>query len=379
MLNPKQHNIATGPQGQRWSDDMIKSDERWENQAERDLGPAYRADVAKTHAGESSHYYPGQGGPGTQSQGKLFHDPKPTDPVRWPRGYTPERQSDVEVSIAPFTGGYGGLQQGDEILAARTRNTVARSSMPERDLSSVSKGFEDPIEIMQKGGPGFTGGSYIDKHRRVALGDNVNAHTVLHEMGHAVSAARKTDGMVGDQQVASNWQSASATGGVTFGKVAGAEEARADIYGTRHAKRMSGEPHLRTDDYDPSHYQYGYEQRYAETAFAQEYANEHMRQGVERPSEIKKRQRGEEQKEQRAQSLGPPKPSPHLFQRPGKYESIDHPMPTEPDFGQYGATAAATGEDIGTIPVSGGLPQDISNSVLRRQRQTDRLRKERGL
>lgn len=381
-LQPKQFNIAHGPQGQRWDDSMTKADDRWRSVSVREHGRAYAEDVTKTHiAAEegktaNTSYYPGQGGPGTQVQGKLFHDPKPVDPHRWPRGYTPERQSDVDVSFEGWAKGYASNQGQEDAVVARAKDTIARSDMPERDLRRVSKGFEDPIRI--NADRPNSGGTYHAKDRLISLSPDAPDTTTMHEVGHAMSAAKGLDGTVGEKRLTQNWHAATWRGGRTFAEVAGAEEARADIY-ARHTRQKDGTPDLRNSDYNPSDSylrMMNSDGSDSEHVFRREYAAEHERQGVPTPSAAA-RQAKDAQDRQAWQAANPPKPSPHLFQRPDMsssgYEETFIPMPTEPDFGQYGAVTPE-GKDIGTIPVSGGLPAPIQDSVLRRQRMIERVR-----
>jgi hypothetical protein len=382
-LNAKQFNIANGPQGTRWADGLIKSDERWADQTERSLGREYLHDVTRTHiAAEEGRtadtpYYPGRGGEGTQVQGKLFHDPKPSDPVRWPRGFTPERQSDVAVTFP--TGGARAGRIASRKVGSLAREAIARSDMPERHLSQLSRGFSEDgvtlnalpaLDAMTRGGD-YWNPQLAERasHRApedigvsgaIRLGQDASANTVLHEVGHAMSWRRR------DHDMNAHGEQAPNTGGAM-----GAEEARADIYANDHARKRDGTRHYDTENYDG-----------ALNDFNSHYIAEHVRQGKERPGMIGDRLRLEKQQAELKAAWGPTKPSPHLFQRPEMratgYEGDPYhiPMPTEPDYGQYGAETPE-GKDVGTIPVSGGLPEPIRQSVVRRQRMVERMEKER--
>lgn len=380
-LQPKQFNIATGPQGTRWSDDMIAEDERWKNQSERDLGKAYIDDVAKTQYGKSSHYYPGQGGPGTQSQGKLFHDPKPVDAHRWPRGFTPERKSDVDATFSRT----GNVQKNK--VGNLAKGAIARSSMPEEDLTLLRGGEEGTKTVglgaSYMGGYARWAGTYHSPGSRdtygasgdISLAPNASAHTVLHETGHAVSQARGLPGIGpdGTTRLGRSWHG---TPGNVFPEMAGAEEARADIYAADYARKRDGTPHPRGRNYDPS--AYDLDRADGTRRFRDAYEQEHSRQGKPTPNEVRQKEEKEE-KEERAKAtatnLGR---QAHLFQRPGKFErgfpgSPDYlPMPTEPDHGQWGAQSPE-GADLGTISVGGGLPKPIQQAKIRRERQIARV------
>lgn len=170
-------------------------------------------------------YFPGQGD--KPSQGKLFRDPKPTDRVRYQRGYTPERMAEVRAmpmethqlaSNAPFRGHSG---------ERRLHEVIARSTAPVSDIQPQFNGDKLHINL---GGPGIprnaTGsyqrGSYGAGQGTIRLdsygGEKSASQTLMHELGHHRSATV-------DFNESSNYDTPQRKG---------QEEAYADDYMVRH-------------------------------------------------------------------------------------------------------------------------------------------------
>jgi hypothetical protein len=120
------------------------------------------------------------------SQGTLFQvadkDALLNPQQRWPRGYTPERQSEVRERLdqVRFTTSNQFTRPRDEaVQRARVTDTVARSTMPARHLALLNQVDDTPM-------PG-THGTYYPQARRLHVNMSADAEseqTLIHELGH---------------------------------------------------------------------------------------------------------------------------------------------------------------------------------------------------
>lgn len=160
-------------------------------------------------------------------QGKFFRDPKPNDANRWPRGYTPERMSEVRRLPIEVEAGIPGVDSLTGPAGRRTAftgpagarrvlETIARSTTPAEEFTHPTTPWgteKDPDDLyplhirtgvdpllrgrlgaaagtFQPGGHSERGLIHVGPHH--GQFEEAAAHTLMHEMGHARSKAEHT-------------------------------------------------------------------------------------------------------------------------------------------------------------------------------------------
>lgn len=166
------------------------------------------------------------------SQGTLFSGGKSQmSDARYPRGYTPERQSAVHEAVQPayFTA------KDSHKAVAEIRDTVARSTVPVEHLRGLQFAVARDDEYLtteeNRAGKHLYAGIHIksgspEHPSTIALRPNATrGGTVIHEIGHHVSHGDGNEHSV-------NYSSASEHGGH--------EEAFADNYAETHFRDRKG-------------------------------------------------------------------------------------------------------------------------------------------
>jgi hypothetical protein len=174
--------------------------------------------VNQTQFSTPKPYFPHRGSKAKReqpTQGKLFADPKPEAATRYPRGYTPERMAEVQkmpLNIFPNLGKTGAFS--GPAGKRRIQETIARSATPAKEFPykmgreklqiqvaapppdfnvEIQPGYRVQGGYRADRGGGGLGKIVVDPGRPRYKGqppqrqEEVQAQTLMHEMGHARS------------------------------------------------------------------------------------------------------------------------------------------------------------------------------------------------
>lgn len=176
------------------------------------------------------------------AQGTLFSGGASQIPAdrRYPRGYTPERMQAVKSTVQFPERNYSRGPQRDFLNRENAAQTIARSTVPTKDLAGLT------VRVLPFKGAIIGGGRgvYEDDTQTALIAQHASGdQTVVHEIGHHVSHRQ--------------------SGGVSYGPGTphdrGREEGFADRYADEHfrpdpaaKKKMLDDPRRGLSNYEPS-------------------------------------------------------------------------------------------------------------------------------